>query len=373
MAPVFDDFNFRFESDFAKAIHADMNFEDVTLDTSEYPTGYTLPDGVTLESGLYYFLNGIPAELSGTGNSMGWRIKTQYKVTEDANGNFTRVPYVHPILAKLNRKFVEKNAAKFNVVAVCWTKLVSQLIGDKIQDSIDFATIFWNDFTVITSQPSNWATNYTSYYKKGFAYESLIYEDEAPAFGVGLFYEYDEQNNTYIELQSEPLNWKSNYVDYFRKEVAYRSLSNDAEVPTWENDKFCKHTYEMSKNYYPSAVKSLAEKCYNRYDLSIVGDNIPLVVIMGINDEQTPYWNTLEVVAQLNNGGCEAKMITMPTGGHSGPDIWGENSDTRNLVGTDENPIVTYFGENYIKLPVGWWYITEDIFARYLKSSYFRQ
>ena len=98
---------------------------------------------------------------------------------------------------------------------------------------------------------------------------------------------------------------------------------------------------------------------YNRYDLVRTGSHIPITVIMSPTDEQTPYWNALEVIKQLQNGGEDARMITLETGGHSGPDLSTEGI-------TSVSDVTTRLGIHYDNVSIGWYLAVEDIYQRFL-------
>lgn len=100
--------------------------------------------------------------------------------------------------------------------------------------------------------------------------------------------------------------------------------------------------------------------CYTRDNLVMIGNHIPFTVIMSPTDEQTPYWDALEVVKQLLNGGDEASMVTLAAGGHSGPDL---STSGANVV---EN-VTTRLGYEYATVSIGWYLAVEDIYARFLK------
>lgn len=101
---------------------------------------------------------------------------------------------------------------------------------------------------------------------------------------------------------------------------------------------------------------------YNRYNLVRTGSHIPFTVIMSPTDEQTPYWNALEVVKQLQNGGEDAQIITLEGGGHSGPDLSEEGA-------TVKTNVTTRLGIHYDKVSIGWYLAVEDIYNRFIISQ----
>lgn len=86
-----------------------------------------------------------------------------------------------------------------------------------------------------------------------------------------------------------------------------------------------------------------------------------MTVIMSPTDEQTPYWNALEVVKQFQNGGADVEMITLATGGHSGPDLsTGGN--------TSVSDVTTRLGIHYDVVSIGWYLAAEDILGKYVRE-----
>lgn len=103
--------------------------------------------------------------------------------------------------------------------------------------------------------------------------------------------------------------------------------------------------------------------CYTRDNLVMIGNHIPFTVIMSPTDEQTPYWDALEVVKQLLNGGDEASMVTLATGGHSGPDL----SDSSVWGDCYVENVTTALGIEYAGVSIGWYLAVQDIYARFLR------
>ena len=119
-------------------------------------------------------------------------------------------------------------------------------------------------------------------------------------------------------------------------------------------------TFNFSWDSY--SLPALHRNCYTRYNLKRCNSGIPFTVIMSPTDEQTPYWNAWEVVRQLQNGGADAKMITLEGGGHSGPDL---STGGSNVV----CDVTTRLGIHYENVSIGWYLAVEDIYNRFLKTS----
>lgn len=128
----------------------------------------------------------------------------------------------------------------------------------------------------------------------------------------------------------------------------------------WEGYTYNSETGRWSWTDSTKLPASRGDVCYTRDNLVMVGNHIPFTVIMSPTDEQTPYWDALEVVKQLMNGGDDASMVTLATGGHSGPDL---STAGANVV---EN-VTTRLGYEYATVSIGWYLAVEDISARFLK------
>lgn len=102
-----------------------------------------------------------------------------------------------------------------------------------------------------------------------------------------------------------------------------------------------------------SSPIGLRGSVYNRYELAITGDGAPITIIGAEDDLACPYLAMEEFIIQLQNGGAEARIITLPnsTGGHSAP-------ITGNAVTVGNSQI-----------PYGWWYMAQDIKSRFLKQQ----
>lgn len=128
----------------------------------------------------------------------------------------------------------------------------------------------------------------------------------------------------------------------------------------WEGYTYNSETGTWSWTDPTKLPASRGEVCYTRDNLVMVGNHIPFMVIMSPTDEQTPYWDALEVVKQLKNGGDDASMYTLETGGHSGPDL---STTGPNAV----QNVTTRLGVEYASVSIGWYVTCEDIYARFLK------
>lgn len=129
----------------------------------------------------------------------------------------------------------------------------------------------------------------------------------------------------------------------------------------WEGYTYNSQTETWSWTDPTKLPATRGDVCYTRNDLVMIGNHIPIMVIMSPTDEQTPYWDAIEVVKQLLNGGDDASMYELADGGHSGPDL---SISGANYVAN----ITTRLGVHYEGVSIGWYVACEDIFARFLQN-----
>lgn len=126
-----------------------------------------------------------------------------------------------------------------------------------------------------------------------------------------------------------------------------------------------RHYSEAEKKFYYAwdslSIPATRTNTYSRHNLVRQSSGIPFTVIMSPSDEQTPYWNALEVVNQLKNGGGDAEMVTLDTGGHFGPDASTNGANfCKNLT--------TRLGVSYSGVSIGWYIVVEDIYNRFINN-----
>lgn len=124
-----------------------------------------------------------------------------------------------------------------------------------------------------------------------------------------------------------------------------------------------KDTFDFGEKFWSSGIDYGSDihetDCYNRHNLLMIGNRIPIKAVMAKNDSQTPYWNCLEVINQLRNGGTDASIITLTTQGHDAPDMGiGENAVTN---------ITTRLGIHYDSVSIGWVVACNDIIDRFIR------
>ena len=104
---------------------------------------------------------------------------------------------------------------------------------------------------------------------------------------------------------------------------------------------------------------SLEGTVYNRYDLTITSDGAPITIIGAKDDAACPYLAMKEFIIQLQNGGAEANIITLP------------NDTTADYGNGHSNTLghrAPIFYNQVDGVGYGWWYAVQDIKARFLKN-----
>lgn len=151
------------------------------------------------------------------------------------------------------------------------------------------------------------------------------------------------------------VNWK-NLIGQSPEEKFQDTL--DWGYKFWETDKpnWANHESPDEQGKFPTYNTNT--DIYNKHNLTIISNSIPITVIMSKDDEQTPYWSALEVINQLRNGGKDATIVPLPSQGHSAPDMGsGVNS---------VSDVTTVLGIHYDSVSIGWHIACMDIFKKYL-------
>lgn len=118
---------------------------------------------------------------------------------------------------------------------------------------------------------------------------------------------------------------------------------------------------------------------YNRDDLTIFGDGVPITILGGVDDASCPYLVMREFVNQLNNGGSDADIVTLPMKPNQGePNYDAEYNinDPHPLNGGhraavyyhSKTNVQTRYGGAYAAVPYGWWYAVNHIYENYLNE-----
>ena len=110
---------------------------------------------------------------------------------------------------------------------------------------------------------------------------------------------------------------------------------------------------------------------YNRDDLTIFGDGVPISILGAVDDADCPYLVMREFVNQLNNGGGDAELVTLPM---VDTDEYGTKHDLNRghraavYYHTKAN-VQTRYGGTYTTVPYGWWYAVKHIYDNYLNND----
>lgn len=161
--------------------------------------------------------------------------------------------------------------------------------------------------------------------------EEMNFENSASYTSTG-FNMFSENGKTFARNNKEKLCGMNEAWTY----LVGGNLSERIESSLSNGEKF------WNQRYWEDESKT---DIYTDTDRAKLG-TVPVKIWGSSDDDNTPYLAMVEVVKQLQNGGCEAHMRTLPrgTGGHSSAAVG------TNLV---EN-ITTKLGIEYNNIPVGW-------------------
>lgn len=99
---------------------------------------------------------------------------------------------------------------------------------------------------------------------------------------------------------------------------------------------------------------------YDRHDLAITSNGAPITIIGAEDDAAYPYLAMEQFIAQLRNGGAEAKIINLPN--ESTADYGDGHTN-----GYGHRSPIFYNKMVNATIPFGWWYVVQDINARFLR------
>ena len=102
---------------------------------------------------------------------------------------------------------------------------------------------------------------------------------------------------------------------------------------------------------------------YNRHNLAITGDGVPITIIGAEDDDACPYLAMEQFIVQLQNGSAEAKIINLPKEdeAHGGIGTGHDNGEGHRAA--------SYYNQIVSGIGYGWWYAVQDIKSRYLKQQ----
>lgn len=155
------------------------------------------------------------------------------------------------------------------------------------------------------------------------------------------------------------IQWQ-NLVGSYMKDGVLHQHSIDDKIEDSLNWGETWRTFTGYNNSVPTSFTNWeglrAQGIYNRHELAITGDGAPITIIGAEDDGACPYLAMEQFIVQLQNGGNEAKIISLPI----------EASGHTNALG-HRAPI--FYNQVVSGIGYGWWYAVQDIKARYLKEE----
>lgn len=155
--------------------------------------------------------------------------------------------------------------------------------------------------------------------------------------------------------------------------VSWLNLTEQDWEDKWADTVAFGNAWQAVCSNSPSASdwEGLDDAIYNRDDLAIIGDGVPISILGAVDDDQCPYLVMREFVHQLQNGGGDAEIVTLP---NETTEEYGEghtlNQGHRAAVyyHTKAN-VETRYGGTYSTVPYGWWYAVSHIYNHYLNNE----
>lgn len=115
-------------------------------------------------------------------------------------------------------------------------------------------------YTLLTSRPNDWATNFKKYYTKtsdngSERYMTVVGVDSEPAWKTNVYY--NKRFNihfTYTELTEEPDDWENKYSNYYVEKSPkgsgeYEQITSSA-APGWNTDRFFERSFDIGESLY---------------------------------------------------------------------------------------------------------------------------
>ena len=107
------------------------------------------------------------------------------------------------------------------------------------------------EYILLTETPSDWSTNWTDYYKKSGNDYVHVTGSSAPTFATDTYYKKNdegyeeyiwiEDENEYSVTTSQPSDWTTNYKSYYTKSGnTYTPVTGDT-APTWASNTYYEH------------------------------------------------------------------------------------------------------------------------------------
>lgn len=151
-------------------------------------------------------------------------------------------------------------------------------------------------------------------------------------------------------------DFRSNYY-YDPAAVAYIEANKEAFIqnnPAWMNlvgntlDERLAASIDNCQKYWSNISRT---DIYQDLDLAQIG-KVPTKIWGAADDAAIPYMKMVETVAQLNNGGCEAHMRTLPSG--CGAHFATDTAYTQYPAVAKTN-VTTACGVHYDSVPLAYW------------------
>lgn len=151
--------------------------------------------------------------------------------------------------------------------------------------------------------------------------------------------------------------------------INWMNLTEQDLEDKWADTVTFGNTWQTARTSSPTKATwtALDGTIYNNDTLAISGDGVPLTIFGAADDADCPYLVMREFVAQLNNGGGDAELITMPMEdtteyGEAHPINKGHRAA---MYYHTKSNISTRYGSTYT-IGYGWWYIVNHIYTNYL-------
>lgn len=151
--------------------------------------------------------------------------------------------------------------------------------------------------------------------------------------------------------------------------VNWMNLTEQDLEDKWADTVAFGNTWQATRSGSPtkSAWEALDGTIYNNDTLAISGDGVPLTIFGAADDADCPYLVMREFVNQLNNGGGDAELVTLPmTDTVEYGEVHPINKGHRAaMYYHTKSGISTRYGGTYT-IGYGWWYIVNHIYTHYL-------
>ena len=153
--------------------------------------------------------------------------------------------------------------------------------------------------------------------------------------------------------------------------INWMNLTEQDLEDKWADTVAFGNTWQTTRTSSPTKAtwEALDGTIYNNDTLAISGDGVPLTIFGAADDADCPYLVMREFVNQLNNGGGDAELITMPMEdtqeyGEAHPINKGHRAA---MYYHTKSNVSTRHGGTYT-IGYGWWYAVKHIYENYLNE-----